>query len=130
MYFVGLLAPVRGVALGLFWFVLYAYTPSPSLPLFLRPFNQEGTPQVGNADVLMVFILLLFIFIFFSLPFILSNGQNRVHSEGSRPEKGTLHNDSDTFPTADPNLAAFPPGAPDFGYSTPHRLPDFDTPTR
>lgn len=53
---------------------------------------------------------------------LLSNGQQRVHPEDNRPQPGTLFNSKNS--TSDPTLAAFSPGAPDSGYSVPHRLPD------
>ena len=55
--YVGLLAPVCVVEL-LFRFVCFICVhPVPLIAFFLRPFNQEGIPQVGNAGVPLVFIL-------------------------------------------------------------------------
>ena len=45
-----ILAPVRGGALASFRLILFVYTPVPLFAaVFLRPFNLEGTPQVGDV---------------------------------------------------------------------------------
>ena len=76
---------------------------------------------------------------------IKSNGQNRVHPEARWPTPGTpfhasprapsywptpaqtrLWTNLKRVPRPDPTLAEFGTGPPDSGYSSPHRLPDFN----
>ena len=75
----------------------------------------------------------------------LINGQNRVHPEAWWPKPGTpfhasprapsywptpaqtrLWTNLKRVPRPDPTLAEFGTGPPDSGYSSPHRLPDFN----
>ena len=68
---------------------------------------------------------------FATLRIYYSNGQKRVHPEVSRPKSGTLrkyhyYNTHHTHPI----LAAFLPGAHDFGYLPLHRVPDLNEGTR
>ena len=57
-----------------------------------------------------------------------SNGQNRIHPEARWPKPGTPFHASPRAPSywPTPAHAEFETGPPDSGYSSPHRLPDFN----